>query len=51
MRFWNATSFVYAKNCSNYQKLTKAQQAGAKQVIIVSKKGDVSIFYLLNLFI
>eukprot|EP00795_Rhopilema_esculentum_P003813 gene3813-15101_t len=39
-RFWNATSFVYAGNCSNYQKLTKAQQAGAKQVIIVSKTGN-----------
>eukprot|EP00794_Sanderia_malayensis_P019498 gene19498-21424_t len=38
-KFLNATSFVYAGNCTVYQKLTKAQQAGAKQVIIVSKSG------------
>lgn len=39
-RFWNATSFVYAGNCTNYEKLRKAQQAGAKQVIIISKSGN-----------
>ena len=42
-RFWNATSLVYAGNCTNYQKLRKAQQAGAKQVIIISPSGNVSM--------